>query len=278
MITVSLMGGLGNQLFQLFAVLAYSVEHNMPFSFVYSTHLNERKTYWDSLLLSLKPFTHLSPSAQLLLPKFSEPFFHHSPIPLMCRDFCLHGYFQSYKYFENSLEPVLDLINWRETQQNFFDSKFVHQENMTMISMHFRWGDYKEKQNCHPVLPQKYYATALKTVLNNVADKSTATVMWFCEKEDRPQILPFILKMQAHFGILFEEVPDHWEDWEQLIAISCCTHHIIANSSFSWMGAYLRKSASPSDVICYPCRWFGPALKYHNTDDLCPFEWKEIRY
>ena len=56
-----------------------------------------------------------------------------------------------------------------------------------------------------------------------------------------------------------------------MLLMSCCEHHIIANSSFSWWGAYL--NMNPDKIVCY-LKWFNS--ESHNTDDLFPEEWIKI--
>ena len=60
MITCVLKGGLCNQLFQIFAIIAYSLRNGNPFLFVYKSHVHigtKRKLYWDDFLISLRQFT-----------------------------------------------------------------------------------------------------------------------------------------------------------------------------------------------------------------------------
>jgi hypothetical protein len=84
-----------------------------------------------------------------------------------------------------------------------------------------------------------------------------------------------INSLQNTFSHQFIHVPELelMKDYEEMIFMSCCHHHIIANSSFSWWGAYF--NSSPDKIVCYPKTWFGPALPL-NTKDLCPSEWIAI--
>ena len=56
--------------------------------------------------------------------------------------------------------------------------------------------------------------------------------------------------------------------------MSLCQHNIVANSSFSWWGAYFNQN--PSKIVTYPSKWFGPAHGNNKTDDLFPESWVKI--
>ena len=73
--------------------------------------------------------------------------------------------------------------------------------------------------------------------------------------------------------IQFHFVRDTIADWQQMLLMSVCDHNIIANSTFSWWGAYF--NTNPQKVVCYPSVWFGPGVA-HNTMDLCPESWAKI--
>ena len=104
MIAINLMGGLGNQLFQIFTTIAYGLQHKMPFVFMYSKMLNDRKTYWDDFLQSIKKYTNITgPYTNKnisSLATYQEPQFSYQNIPLY-NHLKISGYFQSYKYFQN---------------------------------------------------------------------------------------------------------------------------------------------------------------------------------
>ena len=59
-----------------------------------------------------------------------------------------------------------------------------------------------------------------------------------------------------------------------MVLMSCCEHNIIANSSFSWWGAYFNDN--PEKIVCYPSVWFGPKLQNKKTEDMFPKDWKKI--
>jgi hypothetical protein len=140
------------------------------------------------------------------------------------------------------------------------------------ISMHFRQGDYKNLQDTHPILTHKYYENSLKEILKKT--NKLQKVLYFCEKEDNEEIEKIIdtLKKTAT-NCAFIKVIDAVEDWQQLLLMSECSHNIIANSSFSWWGAYLNNN--PTKIVCYPEVWFGPKAP-NDTSDLFPDSWTKI--
>ena len=57
----------------------------------------------------------------------------------------------------------------------------------------------------------------------------------------------------------------------EMCMMSMCDHHIIANSSFSWWGAWL--NSNPKKIVTAPSQWFGPNLRHNSVMDLLPREW-----
>jgi hypothetical protein len=90
--------------------------------------------------------------------------------------------------------------------------------------------------------------------------------------DDVIEIIAFL--QDAYRDLKFIRVENTFEDWEQMLLMSCCHHNIIANSSFSWWSAYFNKWSDK--IICYPSVWFGPEST-HNTKDLCPKNWNKIQ-
>lgn len=276
MITANLMGGLGNQLFQIFMTIAYSLRNNKKFAFLYQETLKigiERNTYWNNFLSELKKYT--TDSKQLLeFPKYSENHFHYQNIPQSLDNVKFFGYFQTSKYFQNEYEEIIKMINLEEQQKNI-RQKYENYFQKSVISMHFRIGDYKEKQQYHPVMNNDYYKNALQKIID-LTKKDDWTIIYFCEKDDNYMVDKSIQHLKNQFpNTQFIKVDDNIIDWEQMLIMSICDHNIIANSTFSWWGAYF--NSNKEKIVCYPSIWFGPALaSTHNTKDLLPDEWMTI--
>ena len=262
MITIEIMGGLGNQLFQIFALLSYSVKYKIPFYFeLKQSNRSDRPFYWDNLLKSLRPF--LKPAINL--PIYKEPHFHYSLIPYIEEPFKLFGYFQSYKYFKENEESIFRLLKIRETQKLFKASD--------SISLHFRIGDYKDIQEHHPLLTTEYYIKALEQLIKDTG-KDNWNIIYFFEKKDITLVNKHIdILKKSYPKLTFEPIDNTLCDWEQMIKMSMCKHNIIANSSFSWWGAYLNPYKSN---VYYPKVWFGSAQGVKVMSDLFPPNWTII--
>ena len=310
MITVLINGGLGNQLFQVFATLAAALHNEDTCYFLHTPRdaTGKRATYWNSLLYNLIPMTVIPTPANvkrfLQLPVHQESGFRYNRLPsstaMNSTPLKLVGYFQSDKYFSDVRDEIYNKIQLREQQQGiktmFEDSSWFSCGAIT-IAIHFRIGDYAHIQDKHPILPLEYYRQALKHVMNNVPssdlyktndETATATatatrpvkfnVLIFNQACDNAVILDHMRELKADpefaYRCRFHKVPDMFEDWKQLLLMSVCDHSIIANSTFSWWGAYFNQN--PSKIVCYPGTWFGPALK-HDTRDLFPADWVKIK-
>ncbi len=284
-LSCKLMGGLGNQLFQIFATISFALSANKIFLFPYSDVLTTgitRHTYWYSLLDKL--FTHTTWSRTetdnpriFSLHQIGEKGFEYDEmvairVNLEKKSACLNGYFQSYKYFEKHYETIIQLIGLRAKQEDIRNKTTLLNGIGTTVSLHFRLGDYVEKQSHHPIMSIKYYMGALTHIIDQVGS-DTFRVIYFGEKDNEPTIKICIQILAKKFPHLEFVKADLEEDWEQMLLMSCCTHNVIANSSFSWWGAYFNRD--PKKIVCYPARWFGPALR-HDTKDLCPPSWQKI--
>jgi hypothetical protein len=282
-----LMGGLGNQLFQIFTTMAYCLRNDKKMVLPYSDILTvgkHRPTYWDSLLSECKPFTAANPENNLTndelesLPVYKEPYHHYKGIPNIQQNFRLYGYFQSPKYFEDQKEEIIARLKIREQQaairaeyHDFFDA------DHDTISLHFRGGDYKKNLDYHPIMPYEYYENALFNIFMYRPFTKRYKVLLFCELEDNEIVDSYVkrLRVKYEYTILFVKVSEYIPDWKQLLIMSCCNNNIIANSSFSWWAGYLNEN--PGKFVCYPHIWFGTKAK-NEVCDMFPITWNHIKF
>jgi hypothetical protein len=278
------MGGLGNQIFQIFATISYAIKSRNEFKFMNLTTLGGgsttiRNTFWNSFFSRLKPFLIENISQTIHIIREKDFTFNELPIyEMIGHDTLIFGYFQSYKYFEDNYPIICRLIDLEKMKKNVQDKIYNINPNLNLqncISIHFRIGDYKKIQHVHPIMTKNYYYRALKFIETNCSNtKFKFTIVYFCEDNDLSDVLEIISYLQEEFE-LFEFIRGEksLEDWEQMIFMSCCHHNIIANSSFSWWAAYF--NSWKDKIVCYPSVWFGPSAP-HNTKDLCPNNWNKI--
>jgi hypothetical protein len=274
------MGGLGNQIFQIFATLSYAIKTKRQFKFLnletlggYSTTI--RHTFWKTFFSNLNPFLISEFKHEHII---KEKDFTYSPLPLyeaLNKNVLLFGYFQSYKYFEEHFNIIKKIINFDIMKEIIIKKMCLDNDILNNnISMHFRIGDYKKLENYHPITSYNYYERALNHIkLCNPTQKFN--ILFFCEDDDIDDVTNKINTLKQKFvDYSFIRSDNNLADWEQMILMSCCHHNIIANSSFSWWSAYF--NSWKDKIICYPSVWFGPAAN-HNTKDLCPIDWIKIQ-
>lgn len=277
MIYIQLMGGLGNQLFQIFSGIAYALKHNIPFKIINYKHdkvspldnTSLRPTYFKNFLQNLSQYT----CDNINIPIYNEPQITYNEIPYISEDFKLNGYFQSSKYFYSYKQDIIKLIDYSKYKQAVIN-KFPLITRSKTIALHFRIGDYAKIPLYHLILPISYYIQSL-TLIQSMHKNNTYNVIYFYEKQDRETINTHISQLKHIFpNMTFSEAPDNFVDWEEMLLMSCCNHTIIANSTFSWWGAYLNENADK--IICYPNRWFGPESHIIINKDMCPDNWHKI--
>lgn len=307
-ISCVIMGGLGNQLFQIFTILALSLKLKRSFIFPNKKLEGDKRQdiYWDTLFAELKKDTFDFSINKLELPMYKETTFNYNdemqrhPLILNSHNgIMLFGYFHSYKYFEKETSQIIKYMKLQEKKQSMKKLLTSVCRNKRVISLHFRLGDYKSLMHHYTPLGDDYYANSILYILNTQALLSPALsqtpgsiseskafldtisteyiVLYFCEDNDLAEVEVKIDKLRKRFtSMLFHRAPNNIEDWQSMLLMGCCSHNIIANSTFSWWSAYL--NTNPNKIVCYPDNWFGPALPTHNTNDLCPPSWTKIKW
>ena len=282
MISCKLCGGLGNQLFQIFTAIAHALKYSKPFFFLNNHQLGDgsngviiRYTYWKTFLSSLTPFLKNMNKIPKLMFITEKTSFHYDEIPGNLGNSCgtlLVGYFQSPKYFDRYKESICKIINLDLKKTMVKEMSNIDFTNNQFISLHFRFDDYKNHPEVFQILSEKYYRNSITYILSEIKYNSKLSILYFCQDVSIKEVEDIIKKLKLEFPLIkFERANPLLKDWEQMLLMSLCHHNIIANSTFSWWGAYFNSNVDK--IVCYPEKWFTNTI---NTRDLFLEEWVPI--
>jgi hypothetical protein len=298
-ITVSLIGGLGNQMFQYAAGKALAERHGVPLALDLSGFRNytlrpfllDRLSVPEATLAAAleaganKPTNHFvrslwkqrinrmlgwagkpTPSANY----YREPHFHYDhAFEALGPQGTLFGYFQSERYFAPIAERLRDWFVPREPLGAAAAVVLARIERSRLpVSVHIRRGDYLKPgtMEVHGVLGEAYYRQAIARV-HAVLGEEADIFVFSDDPAAAEQVLNFVPTSR-----LVHVLGDPQCPWEDIKLMARCRHHVIANSSFSWWGAWLNRS--PDKVVVAPRAWFAPNdLLKMDTRDLYPSAW-----
>ena len=295
MLIVKLTGGLGNQLFQ------YAIGRVMTEQSYQELRLDINSFTWDKLRnYALSPFNlHARIASNDEIKKIknynvnikdrilhkikgkSIPYYLYSTIkePIFSFDtnfnkyrtknVYIEGYWQSEKYFIQIRSLLLKEINIDDSKLSItmrsLKSRILNLENS--VSIHVRRGDYISNtltSEFHGSCDLNYYKNAM-----NVIEQSIETPIYFVFSDDKSYVKEMFENNENIIvveGISF--------DYEELLLMSYCKHHIIANSSFSWWGAWLNQNSNKKVIA--PSRWFLNNEMQELSRDLIPLNWIKI--
>ena len=241
--TAGYFGWLANQMFQYAATFSLAKHRGVPCTFP-----KNRPNLYEIFKLSAYPGFTASQRP------YQEPHFHHDPGFWNLPDGTeLSGYFQSEKYFARYADEIRKEFSFRGMEMIPL---------ISWVSIHVRRGDYLSFPEHHPPLTMEYYREAM-------ARFPGARFLVF---SDDPGwcLLNF---RDAGYNV---EISTGRSAAEDMALMAACDHHIIANSSFSWWGAWL--SRNPEKRVIAPAAWFGPAKQppQWDTRDLLPESWERI--
>jgi hypothetical protein len=257
-ITVKLSGGLGNTLFQIATAYAISLRDNKEFicdtNEISSNHGNYTD-YLNNIFKYLKFVNDI---------KFNnwhgEGGFSYTEIPKLNGNLLIFGYFQSEKYFKNYRNEILKLFEIDDLTNTYLNEKYGDLLKLKTCSLHVRRGDYVWQQEFHPVLDVEYYKDSISHFDDDTHFLIFSNDIEWCENN-----FDFIKNKTYINGN---------ENYQDLYLMTLCNHNIIANSSFSWWGAWLNKNENK--IVISPKKWFGDRYWNYNTNDLYCENWIKI--
>jgi Glycosyl transferase family 11 len=284
MIITNITGGLGNQLFQYAAGKALA-EHcktelkldltgfkdyqlrNFDLDYFHLTYdtasIEETEPFLTrSFLKKIKDRTAPFSQRRFNREKFfhyDKNFFKYNP-PLYIK-----GYWQSERYFTNVKEQLRNELILKKEVINQVETYARFLQNQNSVSIHIRRGDYQnpETLRIHGILSNSYYKTAILEIRKNIEN---AVFYVFTDSLDLIKKDSFFKDCTIVSSIISQT---HFED---LYLMSQCKHNIIANSSFSWWGAWLNNN--PDKIVIAPKNWFNKGPK--DTYDLYPTSWIQL--
>ena len=271
MITIILQGGLGNQLFQYFFGLATASRLGTGLLLDVSKLQHDSMRQYNLGLFNIK--------GPLVIG--SKPTVHERGLPYdtdlveSIKDGdVLQGYWQSEEYFNNLSRPEI-LEKFRPQQQvpQLYYEGAIQRikdagERSTFLTV--RRTDYLRKQDFHGVLQAEYYQSALKLI----KEKSGVEPKVFVFSDDPQWCKENLLKDWEVVGTYDQTTATHLgrEDLD-LHMMSLCRHGVMANSSFSWWGAWLGDGET-GRVVVAPKQWFTTTTV--DSRDIVPERWHQI--
>lgn len=265
MLTVYLKGGLGNQLFQIAALVNLAMENRD----IYFIDLNlwppkggaasavwqagDPKTYRNNVYRNL-PLGNVKQLNFKPRNIYREPHQAYKKIPYST-DLLLEGYFASEKYFKGIENIMKELFAPPDEYVKKFNLK-NRNDGKEIVSVHIRRGSHLMNPDHHGSCSIDYYKEAMSKF-----DKENTRFIVFSDDLEW---------CQENFENV--EFSTGQEDYEDFYDMMLCDHNIIANSTFSWWSAWLNKNKDKK--VFSPKVWFGPANSHLTVDDLLPKEWK----
>jgi hypothetical protein len=272
LIITKLIGGLGNQMFQ-YAVarcLAYLNQDELKLDisgFIeYPLRIYHLNCFNIVGQIALDEEINQAKAVQYVRESYFQ---FNSEILNLKGDLYLEGYWQSEKYFKD-IENIIRKDFKIKNLQDAANLKMAEQiQNCESISVHVRRGDYvsnPETKLYHGICDIEYYRQTMEKV-----GKRIPRAHFFIFSDDHPWVKQTI-ESESEFPVTVVEVNDQQHPVQDLHLMSCCKHHIIANSTFSWWGAWL--SINSERIVYAPQKWFNAAA--HDTCDLLPDTWQRI--
>jgi Glycosyl transferase family 11 len=274
MMTCQLFGGLGNQLFQIATTLAVAWEHNDTAIFDLDRHFElsqgtPAREYQGTIYRNL--LTGKLPQSKFIYIEGEK----YCPIPYH-QDMELRGSFQSERYFNNYRDRLLELF--APTEKALAIAAYKYPDIKQYCAIHVRRGDYQNRPKTHPMLGSLLGATHCWAGSPPSAEETSARLHPLFASGNPTGATP-LLPIDYYDLAISQFEPDrkflvfsddpNWciktftnenrftivanrADYIDLYLMSMCEHHIIANSTFSWWGAYLSKN--PDKIVITPNR------------------------
>lgn len=199
---------------------------------------------------------------------FQEAGFNFNPEVLKIGgDAYIDGYWQTEKYFKNIESTIRADFSFVLPQSKKDVEILARIHECNSVSIHIRRADYVTDANAnkaHGTCPIEYYNKAASIIAGKVADPH-----FFVFSDDHGWAKENI---KINYPTVYVNHNNSDTNYQDLRLMASCKHNIIANSSFSWWGAWLNEN--PNKIVITPQRWFADTNR--DTSDLIPSTWTRI--
>ena len=264
MIIVRLIGGIGNQMFQYALGRHLAVKNNTELKF----DISDFCKYADrEYMLGVFDIKSKIASEDEISKLKSNRYVKEKGFGFDCEilntpdNSYIDGYWQNEKYFQ-SIENLI--------REDFLFKEDLNDKNKEFLSgisgsdsvcIHIRCGDYVSNLKTklmHGNCSSKYYKKAVDLILQNVENPH------FFVFSDEPERAKKML--DKNLNLTFVDTNSAADGYKDLRLMANCKHFIMANSSFSWWGAYLASNADKTVIA--PKKWFGILSKNRNESPI----------
>jgi len=180
----------------------------------------------------------------------------------------LHGYWQSEEYFRDVAAVIREELSLRLPPSGENAEWLSEISAGNSVSIHVRRGDYVSDPKAgrvHGTCSLEYYRRATEEMTRRTSREPTFYVF-----SDDPQWVADHLRLP--FPTRYVSHNDDSHNYEDLRLMTACRHHIVANSSFSWWGAWL--GGNPDRIVIAPKTWFNDPSRSDRS--LVPAEWVRL--
>tara|TARA_A100001015_G_scaffold233189_1_gene264282 strand:- start:45 stop:815 length:771 start_codon:yes stop_codon:yes gene_type:complete len=256
MIINYLVGGLGNQLFQIAAGYSHSIDMQTSYAINYDFKSGygqgqHPSRYKNTLYKKIKK------TKKNIFKIVDQRGYAFAPIPKV-DEICLRGYFQSEKFFKKNKLAIKNLFEFPTKIKSKIKTRMCNLNKKKNVGIHIRRGDYLKLSNTHPPISKEYIFSSLQ-----LFEKENFNFLIFSDD------IQFVRNEFSGENFKFMNNADEIED---LFALSICDSIIMSNSSFSWWANWLGKK---KEKTIAPKNWFGPDGP-KNTNDLYDSDWITI--
>jgi len=268
-VSVNIMGGLGNQLFQIAAAYAYARQMNGQLQIIHKRDNGNRPVYWDTVLHRIQPYLVEAIPSWLTVWNEPQATEYREIGPLPANGMYLTGYLQSSKYYPTTMikdeikrlfRPTTELI----ASVNDKYAYLIHNKERVVV-IHARRTDYITFRDFHGPLEGSYYKEAVKRIISRVEQP----IFVLCGDD-----VSFWNDIRNDIPAVFENdhvILENETDIRTFTLLQQFHHFIMSNSTFIWWCVWL---ADAKNTIV-PAKWFGPTGP-KEYEDIYEDGWERI--